>query len=181
MITMTSLDQARLQILIDLAAKSGGRVTPDEFLTAVEGKQKMILNILWLARRCGYVTVNQIRDGRKIAYWEVAVTGTCPQVTAALTVAKTKVEKTTKTSKSTSATKTVKPASKTKTAEQIKAANLAKMKKVSAKLAAKKKRTKKTIDVVEQELGSTGEIATSYNVDPAWDSVEGLDIQKLVA
>jgi hypothetical protein len=66
-----------------------------------------------------------------------------------------------------------------KTDEQIKAANLAKMKKVSAKLA--KRKSKKIVDVVEKELGTSGEIATSYNIDPAWDSTEGLDIRKLVA
>ena len=66
-----------------------------------------------------------------------------------------------------------------KTDEQIKAANLEKMKKVSAKLA-KLKSKKKIIDVVENELGTSGEIATSYNIDPAWDSTEGLDIRRLV-
>lgn len=66
-----------------------------------------------------------------------------------------------------------------KTDEEIKAANLEKMRAVSAKLA--KRKSKKTVDVVENELGTSGEIATSYNIDPAWDSTEGLDIRRLVA
>lgn len=65
--------------------------------------------------------------------------------------------------------------------EQIKAANLAKMKAVSAKLAKKKSKAKKVVDVVETELGSTGEISNSYTVDTGWDSTEGLDIKRLVA
>lgn len=75
--------------------------------------------------------------------------------------------------------KPAKTAKAAKTAEQIKAENLEKLKAVSKKLA--KRKTKKVIDVVESELGSSGEIATSYNIDPSWDSTDGLDIKKLVA
>jgi hypothetical protein len=35
-------------------------------------------------------------------------------------------------------------------------------------------------DIVEQEFGTSGEIAKSYNIDKDWDSVEGLDIQELI-
>jgi hypothetical protein len=68
-----------------------------------------------------------------------------------------------------------------KTDAEIKAANLEKMKAVSAKLAKKRSKSKKIIDVVENELGSTGEISNSYTVDAGWDSTEGLDIKRLVA
>jgi hypothetical protein len=195
MITMTSLDQSRLQLLLDLASKTEGRVTPKEFLSAVDGKQKMILNILWLARRCGYVAVEQVREGRKIAYWDVKVTGKCPNVKGDLGITKVKIEKKAKESKQKvpqSADKIVKqkaskPAKAAASAEipvvnveKIKAANLAKMKAVSAKIAKKAAASKKktiVIDEVEKELGSSGEIATSFAIDNGFDSMEGINVR----
>ena len=71
-----------------------------------------------------------------------------------------------------------------KTAEEIKAANLATMKKVSAKIAKKvaaaKPKKRKVIDYVEKELGSTGEIATSFTIDGDWDSMEGVNVKALI-
>lgn len=61
-----------------------------------------------------------------------------------------------------------------KTAEQIKAANLEKMKAVSAK-----RKIKKT--VVINDDNEVSDVTTSYSIDPAWDSTDGLDIKKLVA
>ena len=179
---------ARTQFLLDLAEPNAGKVYPDQFLKAVGGKEKLILNILWIVRRCGYATVDQVREGRKIAYWEVKVTGKCPNVKGALFVTEataTKAVKTAKPVKVASAVKTpkvkaVKPKA-VKSEEDIRAANLAKIKKVSAQIA-KKAATKKkrVVDYVEDTFGTSGEIATSFNIDPSWDSVEGLDIQKLV-
>jgi uncharacterized protein (DUF1501 family) len=174
---------ARTQFLLDLAEPNAGKVYPDQFLKAVGGKEKLILNILWIVRRCGYATVDQVREGRKIAYWEVKVTGKCPNVKGALFVTEataTKAVKTAKPVKVASAVKAPK-AKAVKSEEDIRAANLAKMKKVSAQIA-KKAATKKkrVVDYVEDTFGTSGEIATSFNIDPSWDSVEGLDIQKLV-
>jgi len=73
---------------------------------------------------------------------------------------------------------------KIKTEEEIKAANLATMKKVSAKVAKKvaaaKPKKRKVIDYVEKELGSTGEIATSFTIDGDWDSMEGVNVKSLI-
>jgi hypothetical protein len=179
---------ARTQFLLDLAEPNAGKVYPDQFLKAVGGKQKLILNILWIVRRCGYATVDQFRDGRKIAYWEVKITGKCPEVKGALFVEDTTsaVKSAVKATKpkivKASAVKTPK-AKAEKSAEQIKAANLAKMKKVSAQIAKKAatKKKKRVVDYVEDTFGTSGEIATSFNIDPSWDSVEGLDIKSLVA
>lgn len=181
---------ARTNLLLTLAEKGNGRVTPDELLAAVQGNQKLVLNILWIARRSGYVSVDQVREGRKIAYWEIKVTGEIPAAPAvevsALNAKKGVKVKTAKPVKAKSASAVKTPKAKAeKSVEQIKAANLAKMKKLTAKLAAKKKAKTRKIgklaDEVEREFGSTGEVASSFNIDPSWDSVEGLDIQKLVA
>jgi hypothetical protein len=59
------------------------------------------------------------------------------------------------------------------TDEQIKAANLEKMKEVTAK-----RKIKKTIIIDEVDIDESGDF---YKVDTAWDSTEGLDIRKLVA
>jgi hypothetical protein len=74
-----------------------------------------------------------------------------------------------------------KPAKPTKTAEElaeIKEANLEKMREVAARMASLRKSSRR--DEVQEELGSTGEIATSYSVDGEWDSVDGLDLTKMI-
>jgi len=179
--TTDKLRIARTNILVDLAAKNGGKVTPEVLLATCEGSQKLLLNILWNARRSGYVNVDQVRNGRKIEYWVVTVTGEVPTVPVAVVktkIVKTKIEKT-------KAEKPVKVA-KIKSViaedrERIKAANLAKMKAVTAKLkkAAAKKKKKKTIvvDDVEKTFGSTGEVGTSFTVDGGWDSMENVNVR----
>jgi hypothetical protein len=61
----------------------------------------------------------------------------------------------------------------------IKAKNLAKLKEVGAKQAKVAKRVREYDDVTEQ-FGNSGEVGTSFNVDRDWDSIEGLDLQKLL-
>lgn len=163
-----NLSDVRTQFLLDLAKKNKGKVYPDQFLKAVDGNKKLVLNILWIARRCGYVSVKQIRDGRRISYWQIDVIGKCPEVKGSLVVTESKL----------TSTKTVKTKN-VKSNEQIKAANLAKMKKVSAKLS--KRKIKKDVDLIVNDSKSKDEIGSTYNIDPAWDSTEGLDIKKLVA
>jgi hypothetical protein len=120
------------------------------------------------------------RDGRTIITYTLISEPNCAEAYRAMKP-KEKGVKSAKVAKATNPSKKAKSdKSGVKTSEQIKAANLAKMKKVSAKLAAKKKKTKKIIDYVERELGSTGEIATSFNIDPAWDSMDGVDVKSLV-
>lgn len=60
--------------LVALALQNSGKVTPDQ-LVALAGSQKMLLNYLWIARRSGYINVEQIREGRKISYWLISTSG----------------------------------------------------------------------------------------------------------
>lgn len=68
--------------------------------------------------------------------------------------------------------------------EKVKAKNLETMKKVAAKFKKTKapKKTKKVreFDDVTEQFGTSGEVGTSFNVDRDWDSVEGLDLSKLL-
>jgi hypothetical protein len=67
-----------------------------------------------------------------------------------------------------------------KTDADIKAANLAKMKAITAKntkkVAAKKRKIDKLVDEVENAFGTTGEIAGNA-VDPGWDSMENVNVR----
>jgi hypothetical protein len=67
-----------------------------------------------------------------------------------------------------------------KTDAAIKAANLAKMKALTAKntkkVAAKKRKIDKLVDEVENAFGTTGEIAGNA-VDPGWDSMENVNVR----
>ena len=75
--------------------------------------------------------------------------------------------------------KPAKPAKSTKSVADIKAANLAKLKAVGAKQAKVAKRVREYDDVTEQ-FGNNGEVGTSFNVDRDWDSIDGLDLTKLI-
>ena len=74
------------------------------------------------------------------------------------------------------APKAAKPA---KTVAAIKAKNLETLKAVGAKQNKAAKRVREFDDVTEQ-FGNSGEVATSFNVDRDWDSIEGLDLTKLI-
>ena len=71
-----------------------------------------------------------------------------------------------------------------KTAEEIKAKNLETMRKVAAKIKAKKapKKAKKVreFDDVTETFGTSGEVGTSFSVERDWDSIDGLDLSKLL-
>jgi hypothetical protein len=175
------LKYARTKMFIEISKKNKWRLTPEAFMAAVNGSKRLVNNMLYLARRSGYVKVETVLDGRNVVCWNVKVTGEIPDAPAitvsALTppkgrktlksMSKKTVEKKTKTKK---IAKAVKPI---KTAEQIKVENLEKMKAVTAK-----RKTKKTF---ADELDSDEGLNVTYGVDPAWDSTEGLDIKKLVA
>lgn len=63
--------------------------------------------------------------------------------------------------------------------EDIKAKNLATLKAVAA---ARKKSAKivREYDDVTEQFGTSGEVGTSFNVDRDWDSIDGLDLSKLI-
>jgi len=53
------------------------------------------------------------------------------------------------------------------------------MKKVAAKKAKSNKKTREFDDVTEQ-FGTSGEVGTSFSVDKDWDSIENLDLSKIL-
>lgn len=204
--TSEELKYARIKLLIELAEKNKWDITPAVFLKAVEGSKKLLLNILWLARRSNYVSVEQVRDGRSIKFWTIKVTGKIPAAPA-ITVSPLMPPRGRKTAK-TIAPKLIKkqpkidmaaakigklkaaePVAKiksavgedkrrikkaAKTVEQIKAENLKKMKEVSLK---KKKIVKTDVDLMIEDLFKpTDDIITSFAVDPAWDSMENVQV-----
>ena len=67
----------------------------------------------------------------------------------------------------------------TKSVADIKAANLAKLKEVAANRTKAAKKVREFDDVTEQ-FGNNGEIATSYSIDRDWDSIDGVDLSKLI-
>lgn len=81
------------------------------------------------------------------------------------------------------APKVAAPAPAKKSVADIKAANLAKLKSVAAAMKPKAKSKSKKVrefDDVTEQFGTSGEVGTSFNVDRDWDSVEGLDLSKLL-
>lgn len=71
-------------------------------------------------------------------------------------------------------------ASKVVDKEAIKAKNLATLKAVAAKKKAAPKKKVREFDDVTEQFGTSGEVGTSFNVDRDWDSIEGLDLSKLL-
>ena len=68
---------------------------------------------------------------------------------------------------------------------EIKAKNLETIKKVAEgmkKVAAKKKVAKKVreFDDVTEQFGTSGEVATSFSIDKDWDSIDGVDLSKII-
>jgi hypothetical protein len=129
------------------------------------------------------------KDGRKIVSY-VCITE--PANAAAIRAIGPKVTKA-KSPKAPKAPKIVAPKAKVvkpvatapaqKSVAAIKAANLAKLKAVAAAMKPKAKSKSKKVrefDDVTEQFGTTGEVGTSFNVDRDWDSVEGLDLSKLL-
>lgn len=161
----------------------GKTVTPKEINDHVGTGEYAAKYVSFLNTRYGFnITAN--KDGRRVVSYTVIAE---PDNAAELRGATPKAPKTkaTKVAKAPKAKAPAKTASVDK--EAIKAKNLETLKKVAAdrnktaaKSAKKAKRVPRESDYVRETFGSTGEIATSYNVDADWDSVEGLDLQKLV-
>lgn len=123
------------------------------------------------------------KDGRKIVSYtctvEPANAANVRNVGAKVTKAKAAKAAAPKAAK---VVKTAAPKAAAKSAKSvaaIKAANLAKLKEVGANRAKAAKRVREFDDVTEQ-FGTSGEVGTSFNVDRDWDSVEGLDLSKLL-
>jgi hypothetical protein len=131
---------------------------------------------------------SQNKDGRKIVSYTLikepqdaalirASTASSARGKSAAKAATPKVAKP-KAPKAAKPAKTV-AAKSTKSLEEIKAKNLAKLKEVGANRAKAAKRVREYDDVTEQ-FGTSGEVGTSFNVDRDWDSIEGVDLSKLI-
>jgi hypothetical protein len=179
----------------------GKTVTPKEINDHVGTGEYAAKYVSFLNTRYGFnITAN--KDGRKVvSYTMIAepanaaeLRGATPKATKAKTVKLStivkKVNKKFTTAKALGLTTAEAKEVRAEVAadkEAIKAKNLETLKKVAAernktaaKSAKKAKRVPRESDYIRDTFGSTGEIATSYNVDADWDSVEGLDLQKLV-
>ena len=167
----------------------GATVTPDIINTHVGTGDYAAKYVSFLNTRYGFkITAN--KDGRKVvSYTMIAEPDNAadlrsmqpkapklkvksvkaPKVAAPKAVAKTKAPVPT--------TAGVARVSVTKDKEAIKAKNLATLKAVAAK---RKKVKVREFDDVTETFGTSGEVGTSFNVDRDWDSVEGLDLSKLL-
>jgi hypothetical protein len=154
-------------------------VTPKEINDCVGTGDYAAKYISFLNTRYGF-TIEAQKDGRTV------VSYTCiaePANVADLRAMKPKAKGAKAApAKPVKAAKATKPAKAALTDEQIRAKNLETMKKVTAKqngkkVVAKAAAKKVKLDPVEKELGSTGEIATSFTVDAGWDSMENVNVK----
>lgn len=157
---MSKVNQKKAQVLIDLFNANKGQVTPSQLLKAA-GTQRRVNSILWNARRSG-VVFDSVRDGRKIITFtlnsapNLAIDKPAP-IKLAITEENRRIKAATTT------TPKSKPTAK-----------------AAAAKVTKKKKDKPVFDMgkddVEKQFGSSGEIATSYSVDPDWDNFDDSDI-----
>lgn len=169
----------------------GKTVTPQQINDHVGTGDYAAKYVSFLNTRYGFkITAN--KDGRKVVSYTViaepdnaeALRSTQPKV------AKTKAVKTPKAPKDAKVTKLVQPTSipnapvSQDEIDAIKAKNLETMKKVAAKFKDKKapKKAKKVreFDDVTEQFGTSGEVGTSFSVERDWDSIDGLDLSKLL-
>ena len=147
------------------AIQPGVPFTPEAIDHIVGGEYSS--KFVFYLRELGF-EFSQNKDGRKIVSYTLIKE---PDDAAAIRAATASAPR--------GAAKAPRPAKSTKSVAAIKAANLAKLKAVGAKQAKVAKRVREYDDVTEQ-FGNSGEVGTSFNVDRDWDSIEGLDLQKLV-
>ena len=158
------------------AIQPGVPFTPETIDQIVGGEYSS--KFVFYLRELGFEFSNN-KDGRKIVSYtlikEPADAAAIRGATASAPRGKNAAPKAPKVK----AAKVAKPAKSTKSIAEIKAANLAKLKAVGAKQTKVAKRVREYDDVTEQ-FGNSGEVGTSFNVDRDWDSIEGLDLQKLL-
>lgn len=157
-------------------------VTPQEINDCVGTGDYAAKYVSFLNTRYGF-TITANKDGRKVVSYNVVAEPANAAELRSMTPKAPKA-KAVKTPKATvaKAAKVVNIAKAPKSAEDIKAKNLETMKKVAAKFKKASKPAKKVreFDDVTEQFGTSGEVGTSFNVDRDWDSIEGLDLQKLL-
>lgn len=158
----------------------GKTVTPDEINSHVGTGEYAAKYVSFLNTRYGF-TITANKDGRRVvSYTVIAEPANAADLRAQTPKApKAKAVKAAAPKAPKAAAKAAAPAKSAKSVADIKAANLAKLKAVGANRAKAAKRVREFDDVTET-FGTSGEVGTSFNVDRDWDSVEGLDLSKLL-
>lgn len=164
----------------------GKTVTPAEINAHVGTGDYAAKYVSFLNTRYGF-TITANKDGRKVVSYTVVAE---PSNAADLRAATPKVKITKPAAKAKSVAKVLKLTMaeakeirdevKAEKAAEIKAKNLATLKAVAAKRKAAPKKKVREFDDVTEQFGTSGEVGTSFNVDRDWDSVEGLDLSKLL-
>lgn len=164
----------------------GKTVSPAEINAHVGTGDYAAKYVSFLNTRYGF-TITANKDGRKVVSYTVVaepsnaadLRAATPKVKIAKPAAKAKsvakVLGLTKTE-----TKAIRAEVAAEKAAEIKAKNLATLKAVAAKKKAAPKKKVREFDDVTEQFGTSGEVGTSFNVDRDWDSIEGLDLSKLL-
>ena len=163
----------------------GKTVTPKEINDHVGTGEYAAKYVSFLNTRYGFnITAN--KDGRRVVSYTVIaepdnaaeLRGATPKAPKAKAA---KVAKAPKVSKALGLTKSqakqVRDEVAAEKAADIKAKNLATLKKVAA---GRKNKKVREFDDVTETFGSSGEVGTSFSVERDWDSIDGVDLQKLV-
>lgn len=164
----------------------GKTVTPKEINDHVGTGDYAAKYVSFLNTRYGF-TITANKDGRKVVSYNVVAE---PDNAAALRSQTPKAPKTLMAKATPKAAKAPKaaptkavakaaPAKSAKSIAAIKAKNLETLKAVAANRTKAAKRVREFDDVTET-FGTSGEVGTSFNVDRDWDSIEGLDLSKLL-
>ena len=159
------------------AIQPGVPFTPETIDQIVGGSYSA--KFVFYLRELGF-EFSQAKDGRKIVSYTLISEPSDAAAIRGATASTPRGKGATKAVKApkVKAVKAAAPKS-TKSVADIKAANLEKLKAVGANRAKAAKRVREFDDVTEQ-FGNSGEIGTSFNVDRDWDSIDGLDLQKLL-
>jgi hypothetical protein len=158
----------------------GATVTPDVINAHVGTGDYAAKYVSFLNTRYGF-TIQANKDGRKVvSYTMIAepanaadLRGATPKSKIAKPAAKAKIA-------APKAVAKVKAPAKVVDKAAIKAKNLETLKAVAAKRKAAPKKKVREFDDVTETFGTSGEVGTSFNVDRDWDSIDGLDLSKLL-
>ncbi|NDB61164.1 hypothetical protein EB001_22395 [bacterium] len=168
----------------------GKTVTPADINNHVGTGDYAAKYVSFLNTRYGF-TITANKDGRKVvSYTMIAEPANAAELRSATPktkVAKPKAAKVSKVKASIAQPTFVpKVAATADEIDAVKAKNLATIKKVAEKQAAAKKSKVKTskktreFDDVTEQFGTNGEVATSFSVDRDWDSIDNVDLSKLI-
>ena len=178
----------------------GKTVTPAEINDHVGTGDYAAKYVSFLNTRYGF-TITANKDGRKVvSYTMIAEPANAAELRAAqpkapkaktvkLSTVVKKVNKKFTASKALAAENAaiVHAVTEAENVAEIKAKNLDTLRKVAKdmgmkKVAAKKKVAKKVrdFDDVTEQFGTSGEVATSFSIDKDWDSIDGVDLSKII-